>query len=209
MSMRQALLPFQEGREYDLSLPGLFVQPHVPPAILKACLPESVWDEYFKVVFVRNPWDWFVSQWKHNHRPGDPRISWRHAFCDPPRRTYDRLRLKRQKIPLARKELFDGADVDYLFSHLKGYRGLPGTEGLYQSNYVFDLDGRQLVDFVGRFEHLERDFRAVLDRAGIDVPLPHANRTQHSHHREHFTVEARERVRKLWRRDVDAFGYEF
>lgn len=51
--------------KYSFSVHGLFVNKHIPPAISKSCLSSEIWNSYFKFVFVRNPWDWFVSQWKY------------------------------------------------------------------------------------------------------------------------------------------------
>src|SRR3954447_18105256 len=66
-SMEEVLRPLQEGADYDFGSPGARIVPkHIPPAILRGALPEKVWNAYFKFVFVRNPWDWFISQWFFN-----------------------------------------------------------------------------------------------------------------------------------------------
>ena len=204
-SIESALEPFQEGGEFDIGVRGLFVPKHVPPAILRACLPSAVWDGYFKFVFVRNPWDWFVSQWKYNaSRPSFSRM----------RGTSPRQRLLRRAKKLFRPQpeperAFTANDVDLLFEYLKQFRGLPGKEGLYQSNYVYDSDGTQLVDYLGRFETLVEDVDRIRKRIGLDVPLPHLNRTERGDYRAYFTAEGRQRLAKLWAVDVENFDYSF
>lgn len=47
-----------------------------------------------------------------------------------------------------------------------------------QVDYVTDEGGRLLVDFVGRLETLKRDFNHICDRLGVDLDLPHVNRSR-------------------------------
>lgn len=44
-----------------------------------------------------------------------------------------------------------------------------------QRDFFFDEDGHCLVDYIGRFENLERDFSLVARRLGLRVELGHMN----------------------------------
>ena len=66
-----------------------------------------------------------------------------------------------------------------------------------------------IVDFVGRFETLGDDFATVCQRVGIDVTLPHTNKTRHRDYREHYDDKIAEMVGQHWRQDISVFGYEF
>ena len=45
-----------------------------------------------------------------------------------------------------------------------------------QSNYIFDRDGCCLVDFIGRFEHLQHDYMKVVEMINLqDISLKHMN----------------------------------
>ena len=66
-----------------------------------------------------------------------------------------------------------------------------------------------IVDFVGRFETLDDDFAIVCERLGIDVALPHTNRTRHGDYREHYDDKLAEIVGQHWRQDIGLFGYDF
>ncbi len=208
-SIEKALGPLDEGRDYAFRALGLFVDKHVPPALLRGCLPEAVWSGYFKLVFVRNPFDWFVSQWKHNFRLRPPRPG--QAFSAPwvrVSRGGEILYMGRPMQELAAKEAFDARDVDFLHEFLRRYhRVLPHAPASLQSSYVLDADGGRAVDFVGRFERLREDFAAVLQRLELKLELPHLNRTSHRPYPGYFSAGSAARVAKLWAADFEILGY--
>jgi hypothetical protein len=72
-------------------------------------------------------------------------------------------------------------------------------------------DGRLGVDFVGRFENLERDMTEICQRVGIPYePLPHVNRTvTRAPYQTYFTPGLARRVGERWAREIEAFGYTF
>jgi hypothetical protein len=65
------------------------------------------------------------------------------------------------------------------------------------------------VDFVGRFEALERDFATVCRRIGIDPSLPHINRSTHRDFRDYYTPRTKAMVAEAYSADIERFGYEF
>lgn len=216
-SMEEVLRPLQEGAEYDFgSLEAGIVPKHIPPAVLRGTLRERVWNEYFKFVFVRNPWDWFVSQWFYNSVGS---VEERASAENQPTGLLGRLRRGFPPAePLAAQSLIrppgDGyrlrcEDVDTVFELLKRFKSLPGRDGLYQSNWVYDMDDRVIVDYVGRYETLDEDFAKILAQLDLDLELPHLNRTEHRDYRSYYTDEARDRVGELWGVDVRNFDYTF
>lgn len=227
-SMENALGPYQEGAEYQFgSETDLFIPKHIPPAMVRGAFPEKLWNEYFKVVFVRNPWDWFVSQWFYNtvgaapDRPSgapEARAGLRQRAVGLLGSLAHRARPSEEGLlgsapPTGREELhgrrLSAQEVDDMFQVLKRFKGLPGRDGLYQSNWVYDMDDRRIVDFVGRYETLNADFEQVTRRLGLDLTLPHLNRTGHDDYRTYYTPEAQQRVAELWAVDISNFGYEF
>lgn len=71
-------------------------------------------------------------------------------------------------------------------------------------------DGRLGVDFVGRFERLERDMATVCERLRIDYqPLPRTKVSEHRPYQEYYTPELARLVGERWRREIDEFGYGF
>lgn len=78
-----------------------------------------------------------------------------------------------------------------------------------QLDRIVDLERCLLVDFVGRFEQIERDFDHVQQRIGVKASLPHLVRSEHRPYHDYYDHETRDLVARHYRCDVDAFGYEF
>ena len=70
-----------------------------------------------------------------------------------------------------------------------------------QYEFVYDEDGRLLVDFVGRFERLQEDFLQVCQRMGLaPMRLPHVNRAQEHAAKARWGWHPRQMVRYLRKR---------
>jgi len=65
------------------------------------------------------------------------------------------------------------------------------------------------MDFIGRFEHLEEDFGQLCRLLGINVALPHLNRSAHRPYQEYYDDETQALVAATYRQDIDAFQYKF
>ena len=75
---------------------------------------------------------------------------------------------------------------------------------------VFVTEGDQLaVDFLMRFENLQQDFSTVCEKTGIPAGLPHVNQSQRKSYQEYYSNKTRDLVYKLYRRDIELFGYEY
>jgi hypothetical protein len=85
----------------------------------------------------------------------------------------------------------------------------------YLNNYdIYSIDGVISVDHVMRYEHLAAEFAAVLQRIGISqsVELPRAKggiRKEETSYREFYDDHTRGLVAQWYRREIEAFGYEF
>jgi hypothetical protein len=77
------------------------------------------------------------------------------------------------------------------------------------SAFLCDENGKELVDFVGRYENMEEDFASVCRKIGIDIALPHVNRSEHAHYRDYYTAETKAIVSRLFARDIERFHYTF
>ena len=79
-----------------------------------------------------------------------------------------------------------------------------------QKEFLFSQDGEQLVDFIGRFEHLDRDFQAVCKQIGVSVQMPRLNASRKSRSfREYYDERLVELVREKYQPDIDLFEYSF
>jgi hypothetical protein len=79
-----------------------------------------------------------------------------------------------------------------------------------QLDFLVDANGELGVNFVGRFEHLGRDFTTVCELVGVpDRGLRHENKSDRGPYQQYYTAETREMVARAFKPDIDYFGYAF
>lgn len=107
-----------------------------------------------------------------------------------------------------------------------------------QSDFIYDDDGRLLVNFVGRFERLQADFDIICRRLGMPPePLPHVNHAadhrriylgpnprkllrswrkrltkpapRYARYQDYYDADTRALVAELYQSDIELFGYRF
>jgi len=78
-----------------------------------------------------------------------------------------------------------------------------------QYSYVTDAKGNLIVDFVGRYEQLHRDFAIVCSRLGLMAQLPLVNVSGHPDYRTYYTPQTRALVGRSCAYDLELFGYDF
>ena len=162
---------------------GLYTRKHMPAQALKDRLPVVIWRDYFKFSFVRNPWDWFISQQFYN-------LGKNGVVCDI-------------NAQLKNDQLIGTYDF------LKTYRGKRDAESAFQHSFLCDDDNNILLDFIGRFEKLDNDFREVQRIIDTDFLLPHLNASRHRHYQYYFNDETKTLIADLYKVDVHMFQYDF
>ncbi len=83
--------------------------------------------------------------------------------------------------------------ADYHFCSL--YHRLIGSEG------------KPLVDFIGKVEHLEADYEPIRRKYGF-APLQHYNKVDYGDWRDYYTTKLAKKVYRKYKKDVQYFGYE-
>ena len=81
-----------------------------------------------------------------------------------------------------------------------------------QKDLLVDDNNNLLVDFVGRFESLESDFKTICRRLGLKLTLPHRNDSIFrvtKDYREYFDADTRDLVAEVCADDIRLFGYSF
>lgn len=92
------------------------------------------------------------------------------------------------------------------------------------SEYILDDDGNILVDFIGKYENLESDWKKILmkiadgwgDKIGANIehnefaklPVLNVAAGKKDYH-DCYNADMRERVAELCKRDIELFDYEF
>jgi len=77
--------------------------------------------------------------------------------------------------------------------------------------FVCDVDGTQLVTFLGRFENLHNDFDTILERIqlGISSSLAHLNKSTDGEFRTQYAPHVVDNVAEMRSWDIACFGYTF
>lgn len=202
-SIEAALAKYDEGdslrRELadELRSSGKLLKPnaklsrgikHIRPCLLRRMFPGDLWSEYYKFAFVRNPWDWMVSQYFYNFKAGFLK---RMGAVKLTPRDLERVRDKLKGLTTIEHEswVYDGG---------------------FQHSYVMDADGAPSVDYVGRFERLNDDFRIICGNIGIEpAELPALNTSRHGGYRKHYNAASRDMVYRAYWKDIEVLGYEF
>jgi len=164
---------------------GIKFPRHAKAIAAKEMLPYELYQKLFKFVFVRNPWDLQVSSYHHIRRERPYLIE--HV---PDFETFLRWKLDPER--------------PYQF-HID-------TSIELQSDYVLDMRGHVIVDFIGRYEHLAEDFAEVCQRIGIRCPgLPHKRQAKDRDrdYRQYYSDDLAELVNQHFARDIELFGYTF
>lgn len=78
-----------------------------------------------------------------------------------------------------------------------------------QAHFVIDDTGTVAVDRILRFENLASDFNALMQELDLDAELKQVNKTKAAKKPldDYYTDETLAKVRKLYARDFDLFGY--
>jgi sulfotransferase famil protein len=170
-------------------------RPAMPPARSGPFFPGL-----FTFAFVRNPWDRLVS-------------CYRDKICgEVDGYTYFTIRPGVANC-LAR---FDAFVPGMSFrDFVTAVAAIPDEEadGHFRSQHTFVTQetGEIGVDFLGRFERLADDFRAVQARIGLNaVEVPRLQKARlAASYPGFYTPETQRIVRERFRRDIELFGYEF
>jgi hypothetical protein len=147
-------------------------------------LPNDFYDSLFKFAFVRNPWDLHVSCFHH---------------------------IRRERPYL----LPDSADFSW-FLHWsldpeRNHNYFIDSINTPQTDYLVDLKGNLIVDFIGHYETLQQDFDECCKRIGVPkTTLPHRRKANDRlAYRDYYTAETQALVSEAFARDIEILGYEF
>ncbi len=158
---------------------------HAKVIAAQELLPKEFFEALFKFTIVRNPWDLQVSSFHH-------------------------LRRERPHLLIGHEQFSDF--LRYKLDPLRPYQYHLDTSITLQSDYLIDLRGNIIVDFIGRYEQLHEDFNTICQRIGIQPPvLPHARqaRDRQQDYRGYYTDATAELVAQHFARDIELLNYRF
>lgn len=162
---------------------GMKFPRHAHIIAAKEMLPEPFFEDLFKFVFVRNPWDLQVSSFHHIQR----------------------------ERPEAMNGITDFNEfMRWKFNPDRPYQYHIDTSLSLQSDYIVDLHGNSLVNFIGRYENLNEDFSAVCDKIKVSLSLPHKRKgNREKDYRQYYAEDTKAMVAQHFKRDIEMLGYQF
>lgn len=150
------------------------------------------WEDMFKFGFVRNPYDRFASAFISHYSTGcvEPAINL--GFDPTPEGLIGFIRSQRDFIN----------NWVHLVPQYKYLCMFPRPN-------EFGKDQKPVVDFVGRFENLQADWKKVCDRVGVSNELIHWRNTGLKDYDSLFTPESRAMIQDIYMKDFEIFEYDF
>jgi hypothetical protein len=158
---------------------------HSLPLSIKSFLPNAIWNNYTKIVCIRNPWDVMVS-WFHN------RITSGNEYNE--KAIEYTCNLWDQKSP-----------NKYFLEWLK-------THSYPNSNYYFNKNDLT-ADFYIRYEHLQEDFSKICSDLGLVYKEIYKFKTQFRQiripYQIYYNKAAKQAIRCKAKKEINYFGYKF
>lgn len=157
---------------------------------LKNRLDPHIFNEYHKLVIIRNPWDRLVSTYKWRvynrlHR----------EFTFPDFVTFVYSLYKKYTLE----------DLSNYPEFTKFYCAHFYPQYLYLSTDPDDMKNTSIV----RFENINTDIIPVKTKLNITTNLPHTNIMSKSKYRDHYSIGTKFMVEEMYDKDIKLFGYTF
>ena len=145
--------------------------------------PVNHFHDYFKFAFVRNPWDRLVSCW--NNKVIDSNLF-----------RFDKAELEKMRNFENFVGYVDSINVDTCNRHLRS------------QNSVIDLNN---IDYLGRMETFADDLQYIFQRLELDTTAIKSRNvtSDRKPYQQYYSSELAEQVARIYRKDVQIFGYRF
>jgi len=66
-----------------------------------------------------------------------------------------------------------------------------------------------MVDFIGRFENIEKDWEIVCQKIGKEIELPMRMKSHHKDYHEFYNEKTKQMIAEIYAKDIEKFGYKF
>jgi len=162
---------------------------HLSAIQLKYVLGHDEFNRCTKFSLVRNPWARMVSKYHFTHQEFEPSDA--------------------EKLQRETKRSFHCLDFEtWVYRGWKRHRKAKKKRS--QLDKLVDLDGRMLVNHIGRLENAQDTLDWITRKLGVDrIEMPHVNGTRTGHYAKLYNRRTREMVWEMCRRDIEFFDYRF
>lgn len=155
---------------------------HDKATTLRDWLGVEEYHRRFSFSIVRNPWALNVSLYHFRKQDG---------------------RIKSEKTPTFREWVrLMYVEEDPRFNNIM-------WEGKPQKWWLVNEEGEVIVDYVAKIENLRRGWEKICSEIGCNVDLPFSNKSKHGRYKEYYDEETKKIIERVYKSDLEHFGYEF
>ena len=192
-SIARALLPYTSRIPFlpvlrnKLKIIYSFPEPykgHIKAPELICEIGQDKFNSYYSFAFVRNPWDWQVSLYSFMLR--------------------DKTHFQHELV-----KSFNSFE-EYIVWRCSKKKEWSSTKRVTcQKDFIYSENGQKLVNFIGKYENLEHDFKKICSAIGVSANLPKLNVSNKKPYQEYYNNKSIQLIRDAFRPDIELFGYDF
>lgn len=182
-------IPKNAGLSISYTLFGNTGGSHRKITDYKKLFSERTFKKYYKFTFVRNPWDRLVSTYFFLKKGG--------------------LTNKDKIWAKENLETFNDFEV-FVKQWLTEDNIKDSLHFQQQYKFLMNAEKKIEVDFIGRFENIEEDFKTITNHLEIKRSLQKTNSSNRDlNYRTYFTKETQAIVESVYKKDIKLFKYSF
>ena len=106
--------------------------------------------------------------------------------------------------------------IDYYVNYMMVHQGLSTELGKNKCvtpyEYISDNLGNVIVDFVGKYENLNEDYKKICQKLNIqyvEPPVYNVNIQKEKDYKKYYDKKAIDMVEKYFQKDLEYFNYKF
>lgn len=175
-------------------------------------IPKAAGTSIASAIYGKDPWHYPISDYNYLSRFLSKRL-YKFAFVRNP---YSRI-ISSYRYSFVQTERHPTTSVRFVtdYSSFEDFVNSWLTQENISKHYFFHSQAFYLsparddlnIDFIGRFEQIEVDFRQVAKQLSLDVELPKLNTTPQKHQTGEITEELAEKIYSVYEEDFLSFNY--
>lgn len=147
------------------------------------------WETYFKFSFVRNPFSHAISLWRWDENKFSKKFNL--TTYSSEKKNVEDFKIYLKKI----KNDYSKFDINKPYQHLRD---------------IYCIDGKIAMDFIGKMENLEADFKFIAKKLNLPNPyidFPHTKKSEKVDLSSFYDQECIELVKSIWSEEFKNFDY--
>ena len=166
------------------------------------------WNNYFKFITLRNPWDMVVSFYHYAKPDINGIYYWEEARAGIKRDPETRMPFEQWVLSKNIKKSFhfllykDGEFHKNIWTNDFSFFTL--------NNFILDENGNSLVDYIVKVENLEKELKIAFDKIGIPFRwMRRRNKSKHKDYKLYYSPGTKKIIEREFQYDIEIGEYEF